>query len=56
MEKSALRLIVNQDDQEIQDYKLMNRVEYFACNSCGHRWALPLQDMVDDPTCRKCGK
>jgi len=51
-----LQLVVHQDENAIQDYKMLKRVEYFACNSCGHRWALPLQEMVDDPTCRRCKK
>jgi hypothetical protein len=51
-----VRLEVCNSEEDISDYKMMQRVEYFACRRCGHKWAITLQDMMDDPSCRKCGK
>lgn len=52
----ALMLAAVNSDQQIEDHKMLKRVEYFACRRCKHRWTAQLQEMVDDPTCRKCGK
>lgn len=49
-----LHLVKVNSDMEIADHRLMKRVEYFSCKRCGHKWATPLENMMDDPTCRKC--
>ena len=51
-----LRLVVKQSEQDVSDYKMMQRVEYYACRKCNHRWACTLEHMVYHPECPKCGK
>lgn len=51
-----LHLVISNTEQDLQDHKMMKRVEYFGCRRCGHKWAASLEEMMEDASCRKCRK
>lgn len=51
-----LELVVNQTEQEIEDYKYLNVPERIYCRHCGHRWVATMNQLLDDPECPSCGR
>lgn len=51
-----LQLVVKQSDAEIQDYKMMQKINYYACRRCKHKWTATVEHMMYHPECPNCGK
>lgn len=49
-----LELAVVNSERDIEDHKMLKRVEYFACRRCKKRWTATLEQMMEHPECPKC--
>ena len=42
--------------EEIEQHKIDKQVMFVRCKSCGHKYMASIEDLLDDPSCRRCGK
>lgn len=51
----SLRLVVQQGDETIQQYKMDQKPLYLTCKRCKHHWKTTIGEVSDLPECPKCG-
>ena len=51
-----LVLAVKNSEADLQDYKLLRRIEYIYCKRCKHKWTATLEHMLSHPECPRCLK
>jgi hypothetical protein len=49
-----IELVINNTEQDLEDYRNSLVIRNWHCPKCGHRWVATIGEMMDDPSCRKC--
>ncbi len=53
----TVELAVKNSEEDIEFNKFLTTgTGHYKCNRCQHRWRANLGEMMENPTCRRCGK